>query len=312
MSTAPVTTGNASQSESGVLSNPTVQEFELSVDKLDVRRAADIYAEHGCLVVRGLMRDYVQAINRDVESAAARAIALLDRAKRVPEGWITPDGSLFLPAPPGFHRDKQIMVLAANYYTSGAFFRSSLDPHLLDVVEAILGPDVELFLNGQCLYKEPVGGHPKNLHQDSAYFEHRFEGPVAILSYVVDTDLVNGALHVVPGSHRMGQLRHIDTFSHLGLDPQEWPWERALPVVGRAGDSIFFNVKTIHGSKENHSQKARPVFIHRYRKPGDYVVVSATTAANRENAEKHAKEASRENQTGFMVRGMRRYEAESR
>ena len=93
------------------------------------------------------------------------------------------------------------------------------------------------FGNGQCLYKEPVGGHPKHLHQDSAYFEHRYQGPVGILSYVVDTDLVNGALHVVPGSHKLGQLKHIDTFSHLGLAEDEWPWESALPVEGKAGDS---------------------------------------------------------------------------
>jgi hypothetical protein len=32
-----------------------------------------------------------------------------------------------------------------------------------DIVAAVFSPDVELFGEGQCLYKEPVGGHPKNL-----------------------------------------------------------------------------------------------------------------------------------------------------
>src|SRR5204863_4065284 len=132
-------------------------------------------------------------------------------------GRTTPNGTVFLPAPPQFTRDKQIMVLGISYFTSAAFFRSAFDEKTVDVVEAILGPDIELFGPGQCLYKEPVGGHPKHLHQDAAYFEHRYEGPVGILSYVVDTDLVNGALHVVPGSFRMGTLQHVDTFSHLGL-----------------------------------------------------------------------------------------------
>ncbi|HET6387523.1 MAG TPA: phytanoyl-CoA dioxygenase family protein, partial [Armatimonadota bacterium] len=170
------------------------------------------------------------------------------------------------------------------------------------------GPDIELFMNGQCLYKEPVGGHPKNLHQDSAYFEHRYDGPVATLNYVVDTDLVNGALHVVPGSHRMGTLKHVDTLSHLALDEHEWPWESALPVCGEAGDAIFFHYKTIHGSKENHSSKPRPVFINRYRRPDDYVTISATSAANRAEAEKRESEAEKANQRGFMVRGFRKYE----
>ena len=125
---------------------------------------------------------------------------------------------------------------------------------------------------------------------------------------MVDTDLVNGALHVVPGSHQFGQLRHVDTFSHLGLDEDEWPWEAALPIVGQAGDSIFFNVKTIHGSRQNHSDTPRPVFIIRYRRPDDYAVVRATTTANRAEAEKRAQQARRENEPqGLMVRGFRPY-----
>lgn len=283
----------------------SVADIEVFAESLDTARAAEIYREHGCLVIRGLMTPYLEALSRDIEASAARAIGGLSQAERIVEGWRTPDGTLFLPAPPGFARDKQIMVLAINYTTSAAFFRTALDERTLDLVEAILGPNVELFGQGQCLYKEPVGGHPKHLHQDSAYFEHRYEGPVGILSYVVDTDLVNGALHVVPGSHRMGQLAHVDTFSHLGLDEGEWPWEKALPIVGRAGDSIFFNVKTIHGSKENHSDRPRPVFINRYRRADDYIVVSATTAANRAEAEKRAAEAKKASQRGLMARGFR-------
>jgi phytanoyl-CoA hydroxylase len=286
----------------------TVEQLEVFADRLDVRQAAEIYNEHGCLVVRGLMKPYLEELQRDIERTAAQSIALLDQAKKVTEGWTTPDGTLFLPAPAGYPRDKQIMVLAISYSTSAAFFRSAFDPRAVDLVEAILGPNIELFINGQCLYKEPVGGHPKHLHQDASYFEHRYEGPVGVLNYVVDTDLVNGALHVVPGSHRMGTLRHVDTFSHLGLDADEWPWERAVPIVGQAGDSIFFHVRCIHGSKENHSSKPRPVFINRYRRADDYVIIGGTTTENRAAAEKRAADAKKENQRGLMVRGFRPYE----
>jgi hypothetical protein len=288
--------------------NITVEDIEFFTDNVDVQRAADTFAEHGCLVVRGLMKPYIKAIHRDIEVAAAESIALLDRAEKIVEGWRTPNGTLFLPAPPGYKRDKQIMVLAVNHFTSAAFFRSALDERTIDIVEAILGSNIEMFGNGQCLYKEPVGGHPKHLHQDSAYFEHYYEGPVGTLNYVVDTDLVNGALYVVPGSHRMGQLKHIDTFSHLGLDDGEWPWERALPIVGQAGDSIFFHVKTIHGSKQNMSDKPRPVFINRYRRADDYVVIGGTTTENRAEAEKRVAEAKKGSQRGLMVRGFRPYQ----
>ena len=290
-------------------SNIKVQDIELSVDSLDVEKAADIFEEHGCLVVRGLMKPYIDRINQDMEAAASESLALIEEAEKIVEGWRTPNGTLFIPAPDGYDRDKQIMVLAMNYQTSGAFFQSAFDENAIRIVEAILGPNVEIFGNGQCLYKEPVGGHPKHLHQDSAYFEHRYQGPVGILNYVVDTDLVNGALHVVPGSHKLGQLKHVDTFSHLGLEEDEWPWERSLPVIGKAGDSIFFNVKTIHGSKQNMSDKPRPVFINRYRRTDDFVIIGGTTAQNRAEAEKRAaaaEEAKKANSDrGLMVRGFR-------
>ncbi len=293
--------------------NVTVEDIEVSVDVLDVEKAASIFEEHGCLVVRGLMKPYIEAIHKDIEAAAAESLALFDQAQQIVEGWRTPNGTLFLPAPSGFERDKQIMVLTVNYQTSAAFFHSAFDENTINIVEAILGPNVEIFGNGQCLYKEPVGGHPKHLHQDSAYFEHRYQGPVGTLNYVVDTDLVNGALHVVPGSHRLGQLKHIDTFSHLGLEEDEWPWESAFPVTGKAGDSIFFNVKTVHGSKQNMSDKPRPVFINRYRRTDDYVIIGGTTTANRAEAEKRAaaaEEAKKSNSDrGLMVRGFRPYSA---
>src|SRR5262249_5937625 len=96
----------------------TVADLEVFAARLDPQLAAAIYREHGCLVARGLMRPYLADLCRDIEATAAQSLALLERAERVPEGWRTPDGTLFLPAPPGYARDKQIMVLAVNYQTS--------------------------------------------------------------------------------------------------------------------------------------------------------------------------------------------------
>jgi phytanoyl-CoA hydroxylase len=286
-----------------------LEAISVAADDPDVAKAARIYREYGCLAVRGLMKPYLADLNRDIEAAARESLDLLPEAKKITEGWHTPNGTLFLPAPANYGREQQIMVLGLNYMNSAAFFRTAFDNHCVDIVAAILGPNVELFGNGQCLYKEPVGGHPKHLHQDAAYFQHHSEGPVAILNYAVDTDLVNGALHVVPGSHKLGVLPHIDTFSHLGLDSAEWPWEAAVPVVAEAGTSIFFNVNTIHGSKENFSDKARPVFINRYRRIDDFTTIGGTTVANRaenaKNAQANPPPKKPAGQKNLMVRGFR-------
>jgi hypothetical protein len=241
--------------------------------------------------VRGLSRKYAENVHIDIEAAVQQAISMLDQAKKNDEGWITPDGTLFVPAPRGYHRDRQVWVLACNYRTSAAFLHSAFDSEVVDIVRSILGPDVELYGNGQCLYKEPVGGHPKALHQDGAYHEHKYEGPVAVLNYTVDTDLNNGALYVIPGSHSLGLIEHgADSVGHLGLNERQWPWERAIPVCGRAGDAIFFGNNTIHGSKENYSTGPRPVFVSRYRRADDYVVVGGTDAGKPRQACRHGRQ----------------------
>ena len=282
-----------------------VADIEQSVESINLERAASTFRDYGCLVVRGLMKSYVGEMYRDIMTTVEEALEQIDQMKEVSAGWISPNNCLFIPAPDNFERDKQIMTVGIDYRTSGTFFRSMMDPVALDIVEAILGPNIETFGEGQALVKEPVGGHPKHLHQDSAYFEHKLGGPVAILNYTIDTNLQNGALYVVPGSHQMGQLDHVDTFSHLGLDQDKWPWESALPIEGKAGDSIFFNVKTVHGSKPNMSDKPRPVFINRYRHPDDYRVISATNA--RDRAAQVPKTEKNDEERGFMVRGFRHH-----
>jgi len=290
------------------LPDVAVSDIEFFAEDMDLARAAAVYNELGCLVVRGLMKSHLEDMRREIDLLIEESLSQVDQAEKIELGWITPNRTLWLPAPEGFDREMQLMVLSLSYRNSSAFTRAAMNERTLDMVEAVLGPNIELADDGQALVKEAVGGHPKMLHQDAAYFQHRYEGPMGQLTYVVDTDLNNGALHVVPGSFKMGILKHEDTFSHLGLDEAEWPWERAMPIEGKAGDSIFFHVNCIHGSKPNWSDKPRPVFISRYRAADDYMIVGGTTAANRADAEKQVVEAKSQNAMRMMVRGFRRYD----
>ena len=130
-------------SASAPASAGTVQlaDIELQAADLDVQRAAEIYAEHGCLVVRGLMREYAAAIGADVVRTMEQAIRLYEagRYQESNVGLGTPDGTLLIPAPEGFERDWQVMVTSCQYTTSSTFFRSAFDPELLRIVQAILG-----------------------------------------------------------------------------------------------------------------------------------------------------------------------------
>jgi hypothetical protein len=61
------------------------------------------------------------------------------------------------------------------------------------------------------------------------------------------------------------------------------------------------------------SDKPRPIFINRYRRTDDFVIIGGTTTANRAEAEKRAaaaEEAKKANSDrGLMLRGFRPFEA---
>ena len=169
---------------------------------------------------------------------------------------------------------------------------------------------MELFGNGQIIYKEPSGGCMKNFHQDAAYFEFSGIGPIGTLNYCIDTNLSlnNGPLYVLPKSH-LSFIEHIDTSSHLGLPFEQYNVDTPGMVVieGKAGDSIFFHQYTIHGSPPNHSDKPRATFINRYTQPTDDVIMPlATTTAMRAQALEDAKSNPPKRKLGLMVRGERR------
>ena len=167
-----------------------------------------------------------------------------------------------------------------------------------------------MFGNGQLVYKEPRGGHVVNFHQDAAFFEFSGLGPVGTLNYCVDTNLTldNGPLYVLPKSHSHF-IQHVDTSSHLGLEPSKYNVDTPGMVVieGKAGDSIFFHQYTVHGSPPNHRNKPRPTFINRYTRPTDDVIMPlATSTAMRVQALEDAKTKPPKRKLGLMVRGERR------
>jgi ectoine hydroxylase-related dioxygenase (phytanoyl-CoA dioxygenase family) len=182
-----------------------------------------------------------------------------------------------------------------------------LNPKLLDVLEAILGPDIELWKWGQCVYRQPDSGIPKSLHQDEYYFEHKHNSSTGVLSYATDVSLNNSPLYVVPGSHKLGLMEHVDDqWAGFALPDESW-WDRAVPVTGRAGDSILFHGATIHGSPANRSDRPRPVFIQRYRRADDYCMIDVVSKQDRDRAEKNPVKNKTSDDWGLMVRGLRRY-----
>ena len=152
-------------------------------------------------------------------------------------------------------------------YHDACFTRALCHPNMTEVLAAVIGPNVQLH-HSKMLVKPPERGAPFPMHQDYPYFPHTKHTVLAASVHLDDTDEENGCLYVVPGSHRLGALAASDGDDHH-LDADEYPLERGTPVPAKAGDVLFFNYLTVHGSGVNHSTRTRRNVLFQYRDPTD-------------------------------------------
>lgn len=94
------------------------------------------------------------------------------------------------------------------------------------------------------------------MHQDYPYFPHEKHTMLAASVHLDHADEENGCLRVIPGSHRTDSLPHV---YH-----KEYPIKEGAPCVVVAGDVLFFNYLTIHGSESNKSSRTRRNVLFQY------------------------------------------------
>jgi phytanoyl-CoA hydroxylase len=128
-------------------------------------------------------------------------------------------------------------------YHEAVFMRMASHPRLVDVLTQLIGPNVQLH-HTKMLVKPPERGAPFPMHQDYPYFPHTRHSVLAASVHLDDTDVENGCLHVVPGSHELGPLEATGASRDVAA---EYPLESGVPCPARAGDVLFFNYLTIHG-----------------------------------------------------------------
>jgi ectoine hydroxylase-related dioxygenase (phytanoyl-CoA dioxygenase family) len=75
---------------------------------------------------------------------------------------------------------------------------------------------------------------------------------------------------VVPKSHKLGPIT-TDQGNHLNRE--QYSLDRGTPCPAQAGDVLFFNYLTIHGSAVNRSNRTRRNVLFQYRDPADLPTV---------------------------------------
>ncbi|MDP5182331.1 phytanoyl-CoA dioxygenase family protein [Blastococcus sp. BMG 814] len=259
--------------------------------------AAASLRDDGFVVLRGGAAGQVRQLADDLATLSEQAAASRDDGSACPSGWHGTDGSLW-------SADRRALTqLQLTYRTSAAMLSVACEPQVLNVLEHVLGPAIELFGEGQAFVKAPESGTEKHWHQDEAFFRHAGPGQFAALVYVQDTTVESGALHVVPGSHLGGLRPHDDSDSHLALDVRT---SDAVAVEGAAGDILIFGGLLLHGSPGNRSGRWRHAAVNRYRRAGDHVTETGTTASTMHPVDvPFGAPGSGAGHEGLLVRGTR-------
>ncbi len=149
------------------------------------------------------------------------------------------------------------------------FMALARDEQILDMVEALIGPDIVLW--GCHVFCKPAGdGHETPWHQDGHYWPIR---PLANCTVWVALDASladNGCLRVIPGSHA-ARLTHphlredrADVALNQRLADDTFDERQAVDVELQPGQMSMHDVFMIHGARPNRSARRRAGVALRY------------------------------------------------
>ncbi len=142
-------------------------------------------------------------------------------------------------------------------------------PRILDAVEDLIGPNI-LCWGTSFFIKEARDPGYVSWHQDSTYWGLDPADIVTAWVAISESTAENGAMRVIPGSHKRDQLPHRDTFAANNLLSRgqeievEVDESRAVMLELEPGQMSLHHVRLIHGSDPNPSGKRRIGFAIRY------------------------------------------------
>ncbi len=220
----------------------------------------DFYQDNGYLLVKGLITPTEAAeYRRRLHELAAR----LQRGGSIDATWQSVRDA---------KRPTVIQHCHDVQFFDAAFSRLLLDERFVRVCAELVGPNVQLH-HTKMFIKPPENGSPFPMHQDYAYFPHQRHTMMAAIFHFDDAPLEKGCVRVYPASHKLGPLPSDRPDN--SLDPSKYSLEKATACPAHAGDVLFFNYLTIHGSGINQASEARTTWLVQMRDPADKPTAAA-------------------------------------
>jgi phytanoyl-CoA hydroxylase len=151
-----------------------------------------------------------------------------------------------------------------------AFHDLVFNPRILDVVENLIGPNIQLH-HTKLNLKPPSSGQARfEWHQDYPFFPHTNFDLLAVMIYFDESTEENGCLNIIPGSHKWGPRNHL--FARDGAfasqledksvleDSSRW-----LKVPVPAGGMELHHCNMLHSSSANRGTRPRSAMVIQYR-----------------------------------------------
>ena len=139
------------------------------------------------------------------------------------------------------------------------------------VMRDLIGPNV-IGWGSHFFCKMPKDGKAVSWHQDVSYWPLSDSKTITVWLAIDDSDLENGCMEVIPGSHRNGLVHWRESneednnvLNQTIDSKQEWP--DPVPLCLEAGEISIHSDLLIHGSKPNQSHRRRCGLTLRYCPP---------------------------------------------
>jgi len=167
--------------------------------------------------------------------------------------------------------DKRPDELDVPHFTEPRLFEFLLSDDIIGLVEPLIGPDIGLW-SSHFIAKEPFTGRATPWHEDSAYWNGRFDrlDQIVTVWLALDaTDQENGCMRVIPGTHLHGfsEYEHIDTAANTfasQIKPEQIDESRAVYFELQPNQCSLHDGRIIHGAKANTSPRRRAGYTLRY------------------------------------------------
>ena len=147
-------------------------------------------------------------------------------------------------------------------------------PAFVEPCKDILGLDeIGLYTEKLNVKRAHVGGSYA-LHQDYPYWRSHVDDVERIVTVWValdDASAANGALEVLPGSHRLGWVQGKTDGGDMErneIDPATFDTSAMIPVEVPTGAAIFFGPYLVHTSGPNNSDHDRRALLYTYQGAG--------------------------------------------